>query len=387
MKRLFLFAGLSSFLLFFAASGQAVAGTVQLCPLLSSGGIVSLSSANTYVLPASPGQCWLSKSVTINGNGATISGIGPIGSTKAGVTIILNSANYSSSGWAAIAAQGGSNVAVQNSSISCPSGTGVDVSTGSTATVQNSSIFSSTYGVQVVSPASASLHGVTITGCPYAVLANGPSASVTIDGNSLLQYQVSQTSGVGIVNGASGVVHDTTIQGFLNGVDVTPTDGSTASGTVDVENCLFDTNGCSSLSARYAHGVHFSNSTVTNAQGDGIYFYHSTGVIDKSQIIGSLNSGVSFEACPDGATIQNSLVRDSAHQGINVVECQVFPCPAPVTPSLNIKVLNNTLVNNQIANILVTQNESRRRQSASISAYPWPPYSLAPRESLWIPLL
>jgi Right handed beta helix region len=330
-------------LLTIIAHDQAWAGsTYQLCSLLGSGGTVTLNSANTYTISD---QCNILKSVTISGNGVTINGVGPIVASGSGITLTVNNLVFKSSSWAALAAVNGGHLVVQSSTIYCPSGTGLYANAGSTITAQNTDIPSATYGVQITNTSSADLHGLTVTGVPYAVMVSGIGASVTIDGNSLLDYS-GAGAGVAIMDGASGVVYDSTINGFTNGIDIHPTGATIYNGTVDVQNCTFDHNSAA-LAASYGTNIRFSYSTVTNAVNDGLYFSNSTAVVDESRIIGSMNSGVSFIGCPSG-TIQNSLVENSAHQGVSVV-AQDSSSP----PSQSINVLNNTFINNQIANLLV----------------------------------
>ncbi len=343
---------LFSLLLLIVTIDKALGATYQLCNLLQAGGTVPLSSADTYQLS---GQCNLTRSVTILGNGITISGIGPIVASGVGLIMTVDHLAFNSSGWAALAAVNSGSVIVQNNSaISCPSGTGLYGDTGSSVTVQSSSI-SAYYGVQIKNASSAHLHGLTVTNAPYAVMISGVGSSVTIDGNSLLNYS-GAGAGVALMDGASGVVHDSTINGFTNGIDIHPTGATIYNGTVDVLNCMFDHNNGSALAASYGTNISFSTSTVTNAVMDGLYFNNSTAVIDKSQIIGSLNTGVSFIGC-SGGTIQNSLVKDNIDQGVSVV-AQNSSSP----PSLNIKVLNNTFVNNQIANLLIDDRSTAQIQ-------------------------
>ncbi len=337
-------------LILFFALDQAGAAT-NLCNSLQSGGTVTLNSGTTYQLT---NQCNIPKSVTLFGNGVTINGVGPIVASGPGITLTVNNLVFNSSSWGALAASNGGHLVVQSSTISCPSGTSLNVDSGSTLTAQSTAIPLAAYGVQITNASSADLHGVTITGTPYAVMVSGVGASVTLDGNSLLDYS-GAGAGVALMDGAAGVVHDSTINGFTNGIDIHPTGATVYNGTVDVQNCIFDHNSAA-LAASYGSNIRFSTSTVTNAVNDGLYFSNSTAVIDKSQIIGSLNSGVSFIGCPSG-TIQNSIVEDSAHQGISVV-AQDSSSP----PSQNINVLNNTLVNNQIANLLVDDRSTAQIQ-------------------------
>ena len=75
----------------------------------------------------------------------------------------------------------------------------------------------------------------------------------------------------------------------------------------------------SALNAVNAGDVMFSRSRVEDAKTDGIYLVNSKGIIENSEILGSLNTGVTFMGCQNGATIRNSYVRGSVDQGIAVV--------------------------------------------------------------------
>jgi hypothetical protein len=77
---------------------------------------------------------------------------------------------------------------------------------------------------------------------------------------------------------------------------------------------------------------------------------NSTGVIEDSEILNSLNTGVTFWGCAQGATIRNSLVSGSAHQGVAIVADSVNN-----RISHNVQVVDNTLKNNAIANLLVDE--------------------------------
>lgn len=332
---------------------QSHADTINLCTLLQSGGTVTLSSSNTYPLP---GQCNLSQSVTVIGNGITVEGVGPIVVQGAGVTLTVDHLLFHSSAWAALAAVNGAHVILQNQSlVSCQIGSALYADTDSTLTVQSSAIESSALGVQVINRSDAFLHGLTVTNTPIAVMVGGTQSSLTLDESSRLDYSATPPPGaypvgVALLEGAQGIVRDSQINGFTNGIDIQSA-SPTINGTVDVENCTFDGNG-SALAALYARNIGFSASTVTDSLTDGLYFNSSSAVVDGSQIIGSGDTGVTFIGCPEG-TVQNSLVKGSGDQGIAAV------AESPATPPiLNIKVLNNTLVDNRIANLLVDERST-----------------------------
>jgi Right handed beta helix region len=327
-------------LLLVFASGQVHAAPIQLCTLLSPGGTINLNPASSYQLAS---ECDITRTVTINGNGVTITGGGSLFAWGSGVTLTINSLSLTSSQWAALAARTGSNLVVQNSSISCPGGSGIYADLGSSATVRSTTIDASTYyGVKIAANSTGSLHAVTIYS-RWAVEANGAGASVTVDEGSFLKY-IGPGTGVGILNGASGVVRDSTVWGFTNGIDIQS--GSTAA----VQNCLLQDNGCSGFGAVDSNNVLLSNSTVVGSVQDGVFFLRSTGTIDRSQILQNGMTGVSFSGCSNGATIQNSLLKDNGDQGVAINSADLTPL---TPPSLNINVLDNTFVGNHVANLLV----------------------------------
>ena len=99
-----------------------------------------------------------------------------------------------------------------------------------------------------------------------------------------------------------------------------------------------------------ASNLRFATSRVNGAKGDGIFLLNSTGVIEDSEISNSLNTGVTFWGCAQGATIRNSLVSGSAHQGVAIVAD-----PVSNRISHNVQVVDNTLKNNVLANLLVDE--------------------------------
>ncbi len=111
---------------------------------------------------------------------------------------------------------------------------------------------------------------------------------------------------------------------------------------------MFNAQIYSALAAVDGANLRFATSRVNDAQTDGIYLANSTAVIEDSEILNSLNSGVTFWGCAQGATIRNSLVSGSADQGVAVVGD-----PANNRISHNVQVVDNTLKNNVIANLLV----------------------------------
>jgi hypothetical protein len=70
--------------------------------------------------------------------------------------------------------------------------------------------------------------------------------------------------------------------------------------------------------------------------------------MEDSEVVGSLNSGVTFYGCPNGFTLRNSRVHRSAHQGV-----AIGVDPASGRGSHGIRVLDNTLTENAIANLFI----------------------------------
>lgn len=245
----------------------------------------------------------------------------------------------------------------QNSNFSySDSGTGLGVSVldNATITMSNSTLNGYRMGVNLAdNGTTGTLHGVTVTNCPYAVQVVGSQSRVTIDQGSTLSY-LGSGAGVGVIDGASATVHNSSLNGFSNGIDVQP---FTPAGTAEIVDSTFSNNGVAAISVVDAKDVLVSGCRVEDAVTDGIYFHNSTGIIENSEVIGSLNTGVTFWGCSDGATIRNSLVQDSEHQGVGVVVNEDTG-----DPSTGIKILNNTLIDNKITNLLVDAHSTAKVQ-------------------------
>jgi hypothetical protein len=202
----------------------------------------------------------------------------------------------------------------------------------------------------------ATLHGVSIANTIYAV--QNVAGSLTLDSNSQLQNLNSANPGTGVSligsamypsRGATAVIRNSTFTGFSNAVDILPTAANgLPAGTVEITGSTFNAPLSSALSASDASNLLFSTSRVNGAKGDGIFLLNSTGVIEDSEILNSLNTGVTFWGCAQGATIRNSLVSGSAHQGVAVVADA-----ANNRESHDVRVVDNTLKNNALANLLV----------------------------------
>jgi len=331
------------------SSRDASASNIDLATLLNNvGNQIDLNPVDTYSLSA---EYPLTKGKTVYGHGATLTLGGPISALGGNGSLVLDNVKITSSGWAAVAAKDGAQVYVQNGSeISCV-GSGSAIYSGSTvlpssrASVANSVISGCMYGVNVEQNASAEIHGTSITNTPYAVMVRGGSSSVTIDQQSALSY-IGSGTGVSIMGGASATLRDSSVIGFMNGVDIQP---STPGGSAYIYASLFQGNYVSALSTVNASDVLFSGSRVENAKADGIYLQNSKGIIENSEILGSLMTGVTFMGCQNGATIRNSYVRGSVDQGISVV---ALPGAVPI-PSRNVAVLNNTIVDNVLPGLYI----------------------------------
>jgi hypothetical protein len=396
-----------------ALAATAPAATLDLLPILTAGGTtVTLNPSNTYTLGV---EHRVTASKTILGNGATIQAQGPLGATGSGVTLTLDNCVINGSDWSATVAGEGSHLVLRNNcrlSCSDPDGAGVYVEdssltaqassitesktgvnavdsttnlhgatitncsfgalvTGGNLTVDQSSSLSSsgagvgigTSGGATVTVSGSSLsgfdiavnlqqstgvfHSITVTGCPFGIQAVGGSA--TVDQNSALTFLGSSSQvpvAVGSLEGASLVIRDSTVTGF--GIAVGISAATPTRGTAEATDCRFLQNGVGAAVVTEGCDVLFSRCRVQDAVADGIYYSRSTGIVEDCEVIGSLNTGVTFWGCSEGAILRNTLVENSAHQGVAVVVD-----PDTDTPSLNVQILNNTLVNNAITNILI----------------------------------
>ena len=349
------------FVLFSVLLGPLYAADVDLKALINetpAGGSIRLDPANTYYLNS---ETWLKKSITIDGNGAAMEfrGIGPIYLREPGAILTVLNATLKSDGWGALASEEGGTIIVKGCSISCPNGTGIFVR-GAHLTLENSTVSSCVFGINIyegVSGAGAVLNGVNISDCPFAVQAVGVLSSVTIDQNSTLTY-FGRGTGVGLIEGASGIVRNSSIYGFSNGIDKLEPSSLRPVGTAKAVNCYFNGSGVAAFSVNYAKDVLFSNCTVENVVEDGIWFRKCTGIIENSKILDSAMTGVTIWGCDDGATIRNCVIKNSGHQGLSVVSSD----DAEPIPSLGVQVIGNTILNSQMTNLWVDSISTARLQ-------------------------
>lgn len=366
-------------------SDLSYAANVDLIPLINDtphGGSLSLDPENTYLLSEG---IWLNKSITIEANGATIVQKGPINLKEEGATLKVVNGILTSEGWSALAVDNGGALVVRNCTISCPEGTGIHA-TGATVTVENGTITSCKYGINMFeghSGTTAELHGVTITNCPFAVQSGGVLSSVTIDQNSLLSYfdyrdpNKCDSTGVGLIDGASGFIQNSTINGFSNGIDKLPPSSLEREGTIKVVNCYFSKSEFAAFSVGFAEDVLFSNCTVENVIEDGLFLRKSTGMIEDSKFLDSAMTGVTIWGCKDGATIRNCVIKNSGHQGLSIVSDTTVSHTtglgngSPI-PSRGIQVIGNTIINSQLTNLLVDEYSTATLQGNIFWKASWP---------------
>jgi uncharacterized protein DUF4214/parallel beta helix pectate lyase-like protein len=331
------------------AASQASAVALQ--PLLAAQSTVTLNSGTPYTI----GDYTMFANRTLLCNGATIqSTVGPMRISGPSVTFILDNCVINGTGWGLVGAWNGAALVLRNNTRL----TGNDANTAvlldsATLDLTGGSIDHSSWGVQMTN-STAGLHGVAITNTRYAV--QNVAGTLTLDGLSQLSYLNASPEGVGVslagstaypARGATAVIRNSTFTGFLNAIDIKPPAAAgLPAGTVEVTGSTFNVPFSSALSAVDASNLLFATSRVIGAKTDGIFLVNSTGVIEDSEILGSLNTGVTFMGCAQGASIRNSLVSGSAHQGVAIVA-------DGDRISHNVQVVDNTLKNNVIANLLV----------------------------------
>jgi hypothetical protein len=335
----------------FAAPARAA---TDLRPLLDAPGTtVTLNGSTVYTIT----EYALTVNKTLLCNGATIqSSIGPIRVSGVGKRLTVDNCVFQGTGWALLGALSGADLVVQNNTRLTGNGANSAIYVdGATLEQSGGSIQGCQWGINMVN-ADALLSGVSITGTVYAV--QNVAGTATLENGCYVEGPSSGNPGTGLgliasssypSRGASAVVHDSTFVRFLNAIDIQPTAAQgLPPGTVEVVGSSFDAPVASALSTVDAVDVRFADSRVTNAQADGIYLQSSTGVIEDSEILDSLNTGVTFLGCQSGAAIRNSLVRGSVHQGV-----AVGADPASGRVSRYIEIVDNTLRNNVIANVYV----------------------------------
>jgi len=355
-RRLVPTAALALILSALSALVTAVATAAELAPLLAAPGTtVTLNGGTAYSIT----EYALSSNKTILCNGATIQSTGgPIRASGPGVTLIVDNCVIQGTGWALLGALDGAALVVRNNTRLTGNGANSAVFIRSaTLDLTGGSIDQSRWGVQMEN-STATLHGVSIANTTFGV--QNVAGALTLDNLSQLQNLNSADPGTGVSligsatypsRGASAVIRNSTFAGFANAIDIQPTAAQgLPAGTVDVVGSTFNAPFVSALSANDARNLLFAASRVNGAKADGIFLVNSTGVIEDSEILNSLNTGVTFWGCAQGATIRNSLVSGSAHQGVAVVADAVNN-----RISHNVQVLDNTLKNNTVANLLVDE--------------------------------
>lgn len=337
-----------------AIGATTVLAATDLRPLLDAPGTtVTLNGSTVYTITEYP----MSVSKTLLCNGATIqSSVGPIRVSGSGKQFIVDNCVIQGTGWGLLGALSGANLIVRNNTRLSGNGSNSAIYVSSaTLDMSGSSISGCMWGVNMVN-ADAQVSATSITSTLFAV--QNVAGTATLENGCQLQNLNASNPGIGVslipsasypARAASALIRDTTFAGFLNAVDIQPSAAQgLPSGTVEIVGCRFDDPFSSALSAVDAADLRFAESQVNRAKTDGIYLANSTGVIEDSEILGSLNTGVTFIGCPNGATLRNSLVNGSAHQGVAVVAD-----PANGRVSRNVQILDNTLKNNTIANAYV----------------------------------
>jgi hypothetical protein len=326
----------------------------DLAPLLAAPGTtVTLNGGTVY----SSIEVALTVDKTILCNGATIQSTGgPIRASAPGVTLTVDNCVIQGTGWALLGALNGARLVVRNNTHLTGNGanSGVYVA-GSTLDLTGGSINQCQWGVNMEN-SDASLHGVSIANVVYGI--QNVAGSVTLDSNSQLRNVNANNPGVGVSliasatypsRRASAVIRDSTFTGFGNAVDIQPTAAKgLPAGTVEITGSTFNAQYWSALAAVDADNLRFASNRVSDAITDGVFLVNSTGVIERSEILNSLNTGVTFWGCPNGATLRNSLVSGSAHQGVAIVADSVND-----RVSHNVQILDNTFKGNAIADVLV----------------------------------
>ena len=376
----------------------------------ATGNYVILNSEDTYVLDN--GEYWFFEDMAINGNGATIELHYPIKAYEPEITLTIDHCIISSTGWGALCGVRGSNIIVQNNSeISCGGGTGIHIDS-STLTVRDSSITSCFIGISLNEDSdgsTAEVHNVTIIDCPYAVQVVGHSSSVTIDQNSHLEYTGVGT-GVGILEGASGVVHDSTLIGFSNAIDVRSSEVTgeglqqhPLAGTIEVRRSYFDNQAVAAVSAIDAHNVLVSKCKVQDTREDGLFFSRCTGkvIVELTEILNSLNTGITFWGCAEGAILRNCLIKGSLQQGLSIMADHGTPTyssprdtsqminsksdslalseDSPPVGSKDIQVMNNAIIGSHGTDLVIDEWSTGQFQGNILGQGPDPTMSTTVR--------
>ncbi len=340
--------------------------------------IISLDPLTKYF---TTGEVAIRINKTLYCNGASIETVGgPIHAWVPGVTLTADNCDIQGSGWALLGARDGAEMVVKNGTRLTGNGANscirLDRSILSmTGTIINNCM----WGVNMQN-SNASMHGVSILNTLYGV--QNVAGNLIIDGGSYLENINPENPGIGIsligsaslpTTSSTGLIDKTTFVGFSNAVDIQPTaEEGLAPGTVTINNSIFKDQYGSALCAVDAEKIKFSNSQVLNAATDGLYFVNSTGEVDNSKIQGSLNTGVTFWGCPRGFTIRNSLLSQSAHQGIGIVYDDINN-----RESHSVVVLDNTFKDNVIADILVDDTSDAYLQGNIFS------YAISPSLKLY----
>lgn len=335
---------------------SAALASVDLKPLITApGSVVELDPKSVY----SAEEIWLYTDKTIFCNGATIQSTGgPLRASAPDMTLTVDNCNFQGTGWALLAAASESKLIVRNATSLTGNGNNSCIYVGgSSLELSESSIDQCHWGVNMEN-ANAAIHATSIKNATFGI--QNVAGHVLLDGNSHLENSDYINPGVGLSviasanypsTAASATIRNSSFTGFGNAVDIQPTAAlGLPPGTVEITDSTFKLQAWSALAAVDAVDVVFKSNRVIDVLMDGIFLVNTTGVIEDSEIIDSLNTGVTFWGCPDGATLRNSLVSGSIHQGVAIVGDYDND-----RDSRNIQIIGNTLKDNVIANILVDE--------------------------------
>lgn len=353
------------------AAAAPAARADDLRPLLGNGNAtISLNASTVYTV----NEYALTSSKTILCNGATIQSTGgPIRISGTGLRLTIDNCVIQGTGWALLGALSGADLVVRNNTRLSGNATNSAIYVkGATLDLRASSITGCRWGVNMEN-ADALIDGTTITGTEFAV--QNVAGTATIQNGCRMENLNANKPGTGVsliasptypTRRAAAVVHDSTFSGFLNTIDIL---ASAAQGlppaTLEVVNCRFDDPFVSAVSSIDAVDVRIADTQVNRAKADGIYFVNTTGVIENTQVLGSLNTGVTFLGCQSGATLRNSLVSGSVHQGVAVaIDAGTGRL------SRYVQIVDNTIRDNQIANILVDAYSDALLQGNLLSGAP-----------------
>lgn len=326
--------------------------TVSNCVIActTSWGVLAASGTGTFVANdcsvtgngANTG-IFVSETATFRANNVAVQSCGIGLNAFDTVTVDLTNTSFSSCAYSF--QQNAGTLTWNGGTVNQSAGSAVFVSDG-TVNVSNVTVTQTSFGsigFNFHNGTSGALHGVSVLGSTHGVqIAEG---AFTIDAGSVLNG--GSGSGIAVNTGGAVTVRDSTFINYQNSIDVQL---HSPGGTADAERCTFYTPQYSALSIGNAHDVRLVDSVVQSAGADGIYFYRSTGIVERCRVMNSVMTGVAFMGCSAGnIVVRDSLISGSGHQGVAVVRDELDPS----RPSIDAQVLNNTVVGSVICNLLV----------------------------------